>query len=72
MEAQIEMIKDIFKKELEGIQKKTELNNTITKMKNTLEGNNSRIHETEERKSDLDYRMLEITVAKKKRIKKKE
>ena len=41
--------------------KKTLINNTINEMKNTLEGINGRITETEERKSELEDRMVEIT-----------
>ena len=37
------------------------MNNTITEMKNRLEGINSRITETEERISDLEDRMVEFT-----------
>ena len=37
------------------------MNNTITEIKNTLEGTNSRITETEERISGLEDRMVEIT-----------
>ena len=37
------------------------MNNTITEIKNTLEGTNSRITEAEERKSELEDRMVEIT-----------
>ena len=37
------------------------MNNTITKIKNTLEGTNSRITETEEWISELEDRMVEIT-----------
>ena len=37
------------------------MNNTITEMKNTLEGINSRITEAEEQISDLKDRMVEIT-----------
>ena len=51
------------------------MNNTITEMKNTLEGINSRITEAEERKSDLEDRMVEFTVVeenKKKRMKRNE
>ena len=39
------------------------MNNTITEMKTTLEGINSRITEAEERISDLEDRMVEFTVA---------
>ena len=38
------------------------MNNTITEMKTTLEGINSRITEAEERISDLEDRMVEFTV----------
>ena len=38
----------MFNKDLEGLKnKQTEMNNTITKMKNTLEGLNNRINEAE-------------------------
>ena len=37
------------------------MNNTITEMKNTLEGISSRITEAEEWISDLEDRMVEIT-----------
>ena len=36
------------------------MNNTITELKTTLKGINSRITEAEEWISDLEYRMLEI------------
>ena len=55
--------------------KQTEMNNTITELKNTLEGINSRITETEEWISDLEDRMVEITAAeqnKEKRMKRNE
>ena len=39
------------------IKEQTELNNTITEMKNTLEGINNRITEAEEWVSDLEDRM---------------
>ena len=37
------------------------MNNTITEIKTTLEGINSRITEAEERTSDLEDRMVEFT-----------
>ena len=37
------------------------MTNTITEMKTTLEGINSRITEAEERISDLEDRMVEFT-----------
>ena len=51
------------------------MNNTISVMKNTLEGINSRITEAGERISDLEDRMLEFTAAeqnKQKRMKRNE
>ena len=47
--------KDIVHKE------QIELNNTTTKMKNTLEGISGRITEAEEWISELEDRMVEIT-----------
>ena len=50
------------------------MNNTITEMKNTLEGINSRMTEGEERISDLEDKMVEFTATdriKKKKKKKK-
>ena len=37
------------------------MNNTINEIKNSLEGKNSRITETEERRSDLEDKIVEIT-----------
>ena len=37
------------------------MNNTITEMKNTLEGINSRINEAVERISELENKLVEIT-----------
>ena len=51
------------------------MNNTITEMKSTLEGINSRITEAEERISDLEDRMVECTAMeqnKEKRMKRNE
>ena len=51
------------------------MNNTITEMKNTLEGNNNRINEAEGQISELEDRMVEITAMeqnKEKRMKRKE
>ena len=41
--------------------KHTETNNTITEIKNILEGSNSRIYEAEEQISELEDNMVEIT-----------
>ena len=70
MEAKIEKMQEMFKKDLEELKnkhleelknKQPEMNNTITQMKNTLEGINSRITEAEEQISDLKDRILEFT-----------
>ena len=50
------------------------MNNTINEIKNSLKGINSKITEAEERISDLEDKIVEITTAeqnKKKRNKKK-
>ena len=48
-EAQIEELHEMFNKELGDLKSKpTKMNNTISEMKSTLEGINSRITETEE------------------------
>ena len=44
------------------------MNNTINEIKNSLEGINSRINETEERISDLEDKIVEITAEQKKRM----
>ena len=62
MEAKIETIQEMLKKDLEELKnKQTEMNNTITEMKTTLEGINSTITEAKERISDLEDRMVEFT-----------
>ena len=43
------------------------MNDTITEIKNTLEGINSRITESEEWISDLEDRMVEFTAAEQKK-----
>ena len=62
MEAQIEKIKEMFNKDLEELQnKETVMNNAKTEIKNTLEGIDSRIIETEEWISQLEDRVVKIT-----------
>ena len=44
METQIERLSEMFKKELEDLKnKQTKMDSTISEMKNTVEGNNSRM-----------------------------
>ena len=63
MEAKIEKMQEMYNKDLEELKnKQTEMNNTITEMKITLEGINSRITEAE-RISNLEDRMVEFTAA---------
>ena len=47
------------------------MNNTINEIKNSLQGNNSRITEAEERISDLEDKIVEITTAEKNKKKRK-
>ena len=72
MEAKIEKMQEMFNKDLEELKnkhlkdlknKQTEMNNTITDKKNTLERINIRITEGEEWISDLEDRMVEFTAA---------
>ena len=84
MQAKIKKMQQTFNKDLEELKnkhleelknKQTEMNYTITKKKNTLEGINSRITEAEERISDLEDRMVELSAMdqnKQKRMKRNE
>ena len=64
MEAKNEKIQEMFNKNLEELKnKQTEMTNTITEMKTTLEGINSRIIEADEQISDLEDRMVKFTAA---------
>ena len=58
----MEKIQEMFNKELEELKsKQTMMNNTINVIKYSLEGINSRITEAEERISDLEDKIVEIT-----------
>ena len=46
------------------------MNNATTEIKSTLEGTNSRITEAEDRISEVEYRMVEINEAERKKKKK--
>ena len=60
----MEKIQETFIKDLEELKgKQTMMNNTINEIKNSLEVNNSRIAEAEEWKSDLEDKIVEITIA---------
>ena len=70
MEAKTEKMQEMFNQDLEGLKnKQTEMNNTITEMKTTLEGINGRITEAEEWISDLEDRMVEFTAVEQKKKK---
>ena len=58
----MEKIQEMFNNDLEELKSKQKMmNNTINEIKNSLEGNNSRITEAEERISDLEDKIVEIT-----------
>ena len=58
----MEKIQETFNKDLQELKsKQTMMNNTTNEIKNSLEGINSRITETEERKSDWEDKIVEIT-----------
>ena len=59
----MEKIQETFNKNLEELKNKQTMNNTINEIKNSLEGINSRITETEEPISDLEDKIVEITTA---------
>ena len=64
MEAKIEKMQEMFlKKTQKELKKKQQMNNTITEMKTTPEGINSRITEAEEWISNMEDRMVEFTAA---------
>ena len=71
----MEKIQETFNKDLEELKNKQMMNNTINEVKNSLEGINSRITVAEERISDLEDKIMEITTAeqdKEKRMKRTE
>ena len=58
----------MFNKDLEEIKtSQSIMNNAINEIKNTLEGNNSRIMEAEHRISEVELRMVEINEAERKK-----
>ena len=57
----IEKMQETFNKDLEELKRNQAMvNNTINEFKNTLEGFNSRITEAEERRSDLEDKIVEM------------
>ena len=60
----IEKMQETFNKDLGELKRKQAMmKNTINEIKNTLEGMNSRITVAEERISDLEDKIVEITTA---------
>jgi len=63
IETQNENLQEMFNEDLEDRKNKpTELNKIKLKYKICLEGTNSRLNEAEERISELDYSIVEITI----------
>ena len=60
LEIKMEKMQESINKDLEELNNK-HTNKTITEIKNILEGINSRIAEAEERISELEDKMVEIT-----------
>ena len=61
---------ETFNKDLEELRsKQTVMNNTINEIKNSLEGTNSGITEAQEWISDLEDKIVEITMAEQKKEK---
>ena len=59
----------LINKDLEELKNKHTETNTITEIKNTLEGINSRIYEGEEWISELEEKMVEITSEEQNKVK---
>ena len=67
----MEKIQETFNKHLGELKsKQTMMKNTINEIKNSLEGNNSRITEAKEWRSDLEDKIVEITTAEQNKEKK--
>ena len=70
LENKTEKIQESINKGLEELKNKhAERSNTITEIKNTLEGINSRIYETEEGICGLEDKVVEITSEEQKKVK---
>ena len=70
LESKMEKMQESINKDLEELKTKhTQTNNTITEIKNILEGTNSRISEAEERISELEDKMVEITFEEQNKVK---
>ena len=70
LETRIEKMQGRFNKDLEEIKESQYImNNAINEIKNTLEGNNSRITEAEDRISEVEDKMVEINETERKKEK---
>ena len=68
LEHKMEKMQELINKDLEELKNK-HTNNTITKIKNILEGTSSRKSEAEERISELEDKMVEITSVEQNKVK---
>ena len=70
LETRIEKMQERFNEDLEEVKKSQYvMNNAINEIKNTLEGTNRRIMETEDRISEVEDRMVEINETERKKEK---
>ena len=70
LENKMEKMQESINKDLKELKNKhTETNTTITEIKNTLEGINSRIPEAEEQMSELEDKMVKITPEEQNKVK---
>ena len=70
LENKMEKMQESINKDLEGLKnKRTETNNTITEIKYTLDGINTRIPEVEEQVSVLEDEIVEITSEEQNKVK---
>ena len=68
LETRIEKMQEKFNRDLQEIKKSQSImNNAITGIKSTLEGNNIRITETEDRISEVENIMVEINESERKK-----
>ena len=69
LENKMQKMQESINKDLEELKNKHTENNTITEIKNTFEGINSRISEAEEWISELENKMVAITAEKQNKVK---
>ena len=69
LENKMEKMQESTNRDLEELKNKHAETNTITEIKNTLEGINSRISEAEKQSSELENKMVEITFEEQNKVK---